>query len=28
VRSDGWEPDHAYSAQDIADREAQIFFPD
>jgi len=28
VRSGGWEPDYAYTAQDIADRADQIFFPD
>lgn len=28
MRSGGWEPDYAYTAQDIADREDQIFFPD
>jgi NAD(P)-dependent dehydrogenase (short-subunit alcohol dehydrogenase family) len=28
MRSGGWAPDYAYTAQDIADREDQIFFPD
>lgn len=28
MRTNGWEPDFAYSAQDVADRADQIFFPE
>ncbi len=27
-RSVGWEPDHAYTAQEIADHYDEVFFPD